>query len=205
MTQSDMITSSWFRRALTIGVRRPSVATKPCTYNSVSFMRHYPRSTKIYSVQKLANAGVRNFYAYENFSDYCTTLHRNPIQASASCHARAFPKTTAVVRGEGSGRKWLCKKQGTYNFLNWRFKVFSTNSKISRSTKPNTKSKTLTKTFTINRERRWEFFLGPKETCEQNAETEMQKTEKTEVKDEGIFPSIWELNLLSHKGCFFRE
>ena len=52
---------------------------KPCTYNSVRLMRHYPRSTKIYSAQKLANAGVRNFYAYKTFSEYNTTLHRNTI------------------------------------------------------------------------------------------------------------------------------
>ena len=67
------------------------------------------------------------------------------LYTSASCHARAFPKTTAVVGGQSSGRKWLCKKQGTYNFLNWRFKVFSTISTNSRSTKPNTTSKTLIK------------------------------------------------------------
>ena len=163
---------------------------KPCTYNSVSLMRHYPRSTKIYSVHKLANAGVRNFYASENFSDYSTTLHRNPIQASASCHARAFPKTTAVVGGQSSCRKWLGKKQGTYDFPNWRFKVFSTNSKISRSTKPNTTSKTLIKASPWTGNDAVSFFGGAIETCEQNTETGMQKNEKTDGKDEGFFLSI---------------
>ena len=171
-------------------------------------MRHYPRSTKIYSVQKVAKAGIRNFYAYKTFYDYSTTLHRNPIQASASCHARGFPKTTAVAGGQSSGRKWLCKKQGTYDFLNWRFKVFSTNSTNSRSTKPNTTSKML---ITMNQKRLCEFFFGggggvAKETCEQNTEIGMQNTEKTDGKTQVSFLleySIWELNFVLHKGCFF--
>ena len=33
-------------------------------------MQHRPRCTEIYSVRKLSNARVRNFYAYENFFDY---------------------------------------------------------------------------------------------------------------------------------------
>ena len=38
-------------------------------------MRHCPCCTKIYSVRKLANARVRNFYAYENFCDYRTKFN----------------------------------------------------------------------------------------------------------------------------------
>ena len=41
---------------------------KPYTYTSVSDTTVAVR--KIYSVRKLANARVRNFYAYENFCDY---------------------------------------------------------------------------------------------------------------------------------------
>ena len=40
-------------------------------------MRHRPRCTKIYSIRKLANARVRNFYAYENFCDYSTMFFEN--------------------------------------------------------------------------------------------------------------------------------
>ena len=38
-------------------------------------MWHRPQGTKIYSVRKLANARVRNFYAYENFCNYSTPNH----------------------------------------------------------------------------------------------------------------------------------
>ena len=35
---------------------------------------HHRRCTKISSIRKLANARVRNFYAYENFCDYSSKL-----------------------------------------------------------------------------------------------------------------------------------
>ena len=37
-------------------------------------MRYCPRCTKIYSVRKLANTRVRNFYTYGNFCDYSYKL-----------------------------------------------------------------------------------------------------------------------------------
>ena len=53
---------------LLAGSTKFSSIRKPCTYTSVSDTT--VAVTKISSVRKLANARVRNFYAYENFCDY---------------------------------------------------------------------------------------------------------------------------------------
>ena len=70
-------------------------------------MRQNRRCTKIYSVQKLGNTRVRNFYAYENFCDYSISFMMiNEVTAHS-----AFSYYTT---------DWVASICVTVSFMDWK-------------------------------------------------------------------------------------